>query len=217
MVSQILKVAAATIATLSFASAASAGCGSSLYCGNSGGSSMTSLSSYSGSSYGSGSYGSASSYGSGSSYGSSYGSGSSYGMSGGTTLYTPSSSYTTTMSSAQADATYGTGSISETYSGGNTMSFSGSPSAITGLGMNESLQPVNCPVNVYGSGEGSVLGCYNVVKPVPQTSYYRVVRPVVYVRYPVPVAVPYTSPCHTFKVHSRYGDFGQRGFGRRCG
>ena len=110
------------------------------------------------------------------------------------------------MSAYQADSTYGTGSISQTYSDSNTYGFSGSTTSVPGLGYNESLQATNCPVNVYGSGEGTVLGCYNVVKPVPQTTYYRVVRPVVYVRYPVPVAVPYTSPCHTYKISSRYGD-----------
>jgi len=121
------------------------------------------------------------------------------------------------MSSTQADAAYGTGSISQTYSDSSTYAFSGSTASVAGLGHNESLQATNCPVNVHGSGEGTVLGCYNVVKPVPQTSYYRVVRPVVYVRYPVPVAVPYTSPCHTYKISSRYGNFHNRGFRPRCG
>jgi len=110
------------------------------------------------------------------------------------------------LSSQQADASYGTGSISDTFSDTNTFNFSGSTASVPGLGHNESLQATNCPVNVYGAGEGRVLGCYNVVQPVPQTTYYRVVRPVVYVRYPVPVAVPYTSPCHTFEIKSRYGD-----------
>jgi len=122
------------------------------------------------------------------------------------------------MSSAQADMAYGSGSISQTYSApaSNTYGFYGSSNTISGLGANESLQATNCPVNVYGAGEGTVLGCYNVVKPVPQTTYYRVVRPVVYVRYPVPVAVPYTSPCHTYKIHSRYGDFHHRGYKPSC-
>lgn len=130
--------------------------------------------------------------------------------------YAPTQSYST-LSSYEADSTYGTGSISETYSDTSTYSFSGSTASVPGLGVNESLQATNCPVNVYDSGEGTVLGCYNVVKPVPQTTYYRVVRPVVYVRYPVPVAVPYTSPCHTVKHYSRYGDFGTRSFRPRCG
>ena len=131
--------------------------------------------------------------------------------------YSSASQFVPTLSSFEADRTYGTGSISETYSDTNTFSFSGSPVSVPGLGVNERLQATNCPVNVHGSGEGTVLGCYNVVKPVPQTTYYRVVRPVVYVRYPVPVAVPYTSPCHTVKHFSRYGDFGTRSFRPRCG
>lgn len=128
--------------------------------------------------------------------------------------YSSSQSYAT-LSAQQADSAYGTGSISETYSAPITHSFSGSLNSISGLGANESLQPTTCPVNVHDNGEGTVLGCYNVVKPVPQTTYYRVVRPVVYVRYPVPVAVPYTSPCHTITSWSRYGDWGFGGQ-RRC-
>ena len=120
------------------------------------------------------------------------------------------------MNSQQADSTYATGSISQTYSDSSTYSFSGSTASVPGLGHNESLQATNCPVNVYGTGEGTVLGCYNVVKPVPQTTYYRVVRPVIYVRYPVPVAVPYASPCNTVTHYSRYGDFGHRAPRRGC-
>lgn len=120
------------------------------------------------------------------------------------------------MSSYQADSTYGTGSISQTYSDSSTYGFSGSTASVPGLGYNESLQATNCPVNVHGTGEGRVLGCYNVVKPVPQTTYYRVVRPVIYVRYPVPVAVPYTSPCHTVTHYSRYGDYGRYAPRRGC-
>ena len=193
MVSRIFKVAATTIASLSLATAASAGCGSSLYCGDAS-ASMPSLSGYS----------SAASYGS-----------NSYGTNSASSFYGPAS-YTTTMSSTQADATYGTGSISQTYSAADTYGFTGSTSSVPGLGMNESLQATNCPVNVYGSGEGRVLGCYNVVKPVPQTTYYRVVHPVVYVRYPVPVAVPYTSPCHTVKHYSRYGTWHSGGYRPGC-
>jgi len=190
MVSRIFKIAATTVAALSLAGAASAGCGSSLYCGDAG-SSASQMSGYS--TVGSNSY------------------------DAGSTRYTPSTSYTTTMSSTQADASYGSGSISQTYSDSSTYSFSGSTASVQGLGYNESLQATNCPVNVYGSGEGTVVGCYNVVKPVPQTSYYRVVRPVVYVRYPVPVAVPYASPCNTVEHFSRYGDFHTGGPRPRCG
>ena len=186
MVSRIFKSAATLVATLSLAGAASASCGAGMYCGQT--SSMAQpISSWSGQS--NASYASSS--------------------------YAPSQSYST-MSSYQADSTYGTGSISQTYSDTNTHSFSGSTTSVPGLGYNESLQATNCPVNVYGSGEGKVLGCYNVVKPVPQQTYYRVVRPVIYVRYPVPVAVPYTSPCNTVKHYSRYGDFGTRSPRRSC-
>ena len=190
MVSRIIKSAAALAATLSFAGAASAGCGTGMYCGQTMSASQP-LSTWSSNS------------------------GASYSFSGASNGYAPSQAYTT-MSSYEADATYGTGSISQTYSDSNTYSFSGSPASVPGLGYNERLQATNCPVNVYGSGEGTVLGCYNVVKPVPQTTYYRVVRPVVYVRYPVPVAVPYTSPCHTVTHYSRYGNWGMGGYRRGC-
>jgi len=103
----------------------------------------------------------------------------------------PTSSFSTTMSSTQADATYGTGSISQTYSGG----FSDANVSLAGLGANEGLRARNCATNVHGTGEGQVVGCYDVVQQVPQTTYYRVVRPVVNVRYPVPVPVPVASPC----------------------
>lgn len=192
MVSRIFKSAAAVAATLSLASAASAGCGAGMYCNQ-----AYDTQAYAGQSYG------------GQAYGAQAYDAQAYGM-------TSSAGYSTTMSSYQADSTYGTGSISDTYSDANTYSFSGSTASVPGLGQNESLQAVNCPVNVYGSGEGTVLGCYNVVKPVPQTTYYRVVRPVVYVRYPVPVAVPYTSPCHTITHYSRYGDYHMGGGQRSC-
>ena len=177
MVSRIFKGAATLVATLSLASVASAGCGTGLYCGGASAQPISSWTGQSGSSY----------------------------TSNVSNSFQPSQS-NAAMSAYQADSTYGTGSISQTYSDSNTYGFSGSTTSVPGLGYNESLQATNCPVNVYGSGEGTVLGCYNVVKPVPQTTYYRVVRPVVYVRYPVPVAVPYTSPCHTYKISSRYGD-----------
>lgn len=129
----------------------------------------------------------------------------------------PTSSFSTTMSSTQADATYGTGSISQTYSGG----FSDSSVSLAGLGANEGLQARNCATNVHGTGEGRVIGCYDVVQQVPQTTYYRVVRPVVQVRYPVPVAVPVASPCGVVTHSSRYGDWHNRGQlrnrGSRCG
>lgn len=104
-----------------------------------------------------------------------------------------------------------------------TYGFSGSPSSIPGLGHNESLRPTTCPTSVYNPDGRKVLGCYDVVKPVPQitysqATYYRVVRPIVYVRYPVPVAVPsygygncqstaavsrYNKTHHAYKRHCR--------------
>ena len=119
-----------------------------------------------------------------------------------------------------ADAKYGTGSISETYEGAEVeiFGFSGSTSTAPGLAANESLRPTNCPTSVYNPDGGRVLGCYDVVAPaapapVAQQSYYRVVRPVIYVRYPVyvpvaqrpvlrkPVCNPNVKPAWT----SRYG------------
>jgi len=79
------------------------------------------------------------------------------------------------------NAAYGTGSISETYSGG----FSSSSVGLAGLGANEGLRARNCATTVHGSGEGQVIGCYDVVQQVPQTTYYRTVRPVINVRYPI--------------------------------
>lgn len=194
MVSRIFKGAAAMVATVSLASAASASCGSAMYCGQTQ-SSPQPLSTWSGQT--------GTTFIDGNLQGSYQGS-------------FQQSQPVSTMSSYQADATYGTGSISETYSDNSFYGFSGSTDSVPGLGANESLQATNCPVGVYGTGEGQVLGCYNVVKPVPQTTYYRVVRPVIYVRYPVPVAVPFTSPCLTVKQYSRYGDFYNGGFKGGC-
>ncbi|MEP3655983.1 MAG: hypothetical protein ABJO36_13900 [Litorimonas sp.] len=204
MVSRIFKGAATVVATLSVAGAASANCGADMYCGQT--TSPQPISSWTGQStpaYGGinlpGTFSPQAAYGS-------------VNLPG---TFQPSQSYST-MSSYEADSTYGTGSISQTYSDTNTYGFSGSTTSVPGLGYNESLRATNCPVNVFGAGEGRVLGCYNVVKPVPQTTYYRVVRPVIYVRYPVPVAVPYTSPCHTVTHWSRYGDWHTGGYRRGC-
>lgn len=93
-----------------------------------------------------------------------------------------------------------------------------------GLGSNESLRPTTCPVAVHNPGGNAVLGCYNVVKqwtpptvhyqhhqgyqyqyhrPAPRPIAYRVVRPIIYVRYPVPVCV---TGCPPQRHHrSRYG------------
>ena len=187
--SRIFTTVAALAATTLLSSTAFAGCNSGTYC--SGGTSLAPLGSWSSISSTSPSYSSGTSYS--------------------TTSY--SNSYGGVMSSSQADATYGTGSISSPYAGSDVelFGFSGSTSSVPGLGANESLQSTNCPVNVYNPTGARVLGCYNVVKQVPQTNYVRVVRPVVYVRYPVPtpVAVPYyvnvpQSHCGAQKVYSRY-------------
>ena len=219
--SRLITTVAALAATTLMSSAAFAGCNSGTYCTSSGHTStLPSLSSWSGQSYSSAStiastpnysYSSSSSYSTDPMYNPSY----SYGT---------SNSYGGTLSSSYADSTYGTGSISNAYAGSDVeiFGFSGETSSVSGLGFNESLQATSCPVSVYNPGGGKVLGCYNVVKPVPQTSYYRVVRPVVYVRYPVPVAVPYYSGCSVVTHTSRYGDapgnyYGGHGYGRRCG
>lgn len=188
--SRIFTTVAAIAATTLMSSAAFAGCNSGTYCTSSGHSStLPALSSWSGSNHT-------------------------------TNSHSMSSSYSTAPSS-YADSTYGTGSISNAYTGGDVemYGFSGSTSSVAGLGLNESLQATSCPVSVHNPSGAKVLGCYNVVKPVPQTTYYRVVRPVVYVRYPVPVAVPYWSGCTVVTHTSRYGDrVGHSGnYGRRCG
>ena len=215
--SRIISAVAAIAATTLISSAAFAGCNSGTYCNSSGSSSsLPALGSWSNSSVSS--YESAPSY-STSSYRASPSTSYSYGSSYG------GSSYGSTMSSSYADATYGTGSISNSYTGGDVQmyGFSGGTTSVPGLGLNESLQATSCPVSVHNPGGGRVLGCYNVVKPVPQTTYYRVVRPIIYVRYPVPVAVPYWSGCTVVTHASRYGDrWGHgggwnRGHGRRCG
>jgi len=216
--SRLITTVAALAATTLMSSAAFAGCNSGTYCTSSGHSStLPSLSSWSGSNYSS-----ATNYASAPSY--SYSSSSSYStdpMINTAYSYGTSNSYTGSVSSAYADATYGTGSISNAYTGSDVelFGFSGSTSSVAGLGAGESLQATSCPVSVHNPSGGKVLGCYNVVKPVPQTSYYRVVRPVVYVRYPVPVAVPYWSGCSVVTHASRYGNrWGQGGnFGRSCG
>lgn len=81
---------------------------------------------------------------------------------------------------------------------------------LSGLGVNESLQATNCPVSVHNPSGAKVLGCYNVVKPKPVVrtvvrtvpTVYQVVRPIVYVRYPVPVC---NTCCTPETVYSRYG------------
>jgi len=214
--SRIFTTVAALAATTLMSSAAFAGCNSGTYC-NSGSSSLSPLSSWSSTST------SGATYTSPSYMSSSYGSGSDYSSASSVS----GNSFGGVLSSAAADATYGTGSISSAYEGGNVemFGFSGSTSSVPGLGMGESLQATNCPVGVYNPTGARVLGCYNVVKQVPQTNYLRVVRPIVYVRYPVPTAVPIpyyvnynagfnAGGCGAPAINaSRYGGYG---FGR-CG
>lgn len=82
-----------------------------------------------------------------------------------------------------------------------------------GLGPNEQLQPTQCPVAVHNPEGRRVLGCYHVVKrwtppkvrrPIDNGTYYRVVRPIIYVRYPVPVPVCVSGQCAP-QSYSRYG------------
>lgn len=84
---------------------------------------------------------------------------------------------------------------------------------IPGLGSNERLSPTSCPVNVNGLQSGqSVLGCYQVERQqatVSNVRYHygapntvRHVRPIVYVRYPVPtpvIGVPYPVPTPIYR------------------
>jgi len=103
---------------------------------------------------------------------------------------------------------FSSSSISQTYS-----DYSVAPltrSVVTGLGSNESLRATSCPVSVHNPNGAKVLGCYNVIKPKPVVrtvvrtvpTVYQVVRPVVYVRTPVPVC---NTCCTPKKVFSRYG------------
>jgi len=78
-------------------------------------------------------------------------------------------------------------------------------SVMSSLGPNEQMQLVDCPVNVDNPEGGTILGCYRVVRETvtPVQTYYQVARPIIYVRYPVPVAVPYHLPPRV--VNTRYG------------
>lgn len=121
------------------------------------------------------------------------------------------------MSSEYATKKYGTGSVSSTYTDSSPVivPFTGKPA---GLGINESLTPTNCPVNVHNPSGGKVLGCYSVVKPRPPVMVQRavrVVRPIIYVRYPVPVAVPGCT--RTVVNYSRYNHANYGHSYGRCG
>jgi len=98
------------------------------------------------------------------------------------------------------------------YSSTSDYSYSSSMSAPAGM------VKVDCPYTVDVPEGGRVLDCYAVAqpKPAPVTTYrpvyntvqraYQVVRPVVYVDYPVPVAVPNTCG-PIYSPDSRYGDY----------
>lgn len=129
------------------------------------------------------------------------------------------------MSDSEADYRYGSGSISQTYSDRSdtivpfsTTSARPTNYRVPGMGANEFLSPINCPVSVYNPEGAQVLGCYQVSKPTPVRvtvpSYHRVqiIRPVIYARYPVPVAAP---TCRITNWHSRYGENWPRGRCRR--
>ena len=131
-----------------------------------------------------------------------------------TSTYTTAPSSTSSYSIASpsyASSAYGSGSISQSYSDSNmqVIPFT-STASVPGLGANESLVPTSCPVNVYNPGGAKVLGCYSVSKPkpmpLPRVNYTRVVRPVVYVRYPVPTPVPYIQDVYV--GHYNYGGCG---------
>ncbi len=107
--------------------------------------------------------------------------------------------YCNSGSSHSSYNSYSTGSNMSYVPFSSTGSMSG-PLSISGLGANEYLNPTSCPVNVNGLGSGQqVLGCYNVMKRTRTVNYHvaphrvQVVRPVIYVRYPVPTPV-YTMP-----------------------
>jgi hypothetical protein len=79
---------------------------------------------------------------------------------------------------------------------------------VAGMAKNEFLTPTTCPTSVYNPGGHKVLGCYSVVKPVQPVRHVqtvkhvqqiryqqvRVVRPIIYVRYPVPTPMPIPAP-----------------------
>jgi hypothetical protein len=184
--------------------------------GSSYSSSSYSSSSYSGSSYSSGN--TITTYASPSSTSSYSYSSAPLGSYGGHSSYT-SSGIVGTMSDYEADMKYGSGSISGPYTDGSntiipftTTTENLSNYRVSGMGANEFLTPTKCPVSVYNPEGAQVLGCYNVSKPAPVRvavpSYHtvRVVRPVIYVRYPVPVPT-----CGSNNWYSRYGENWPRG------
>ena len=161
--------------------------------------------------------------------------------------YSSGYSSSSSSSSCPSGSSRGADGLCMSHSSGSSYStdshtivpFSTSVSSISnyrldGMGANEHLSPTTCPVSVHNPSGGKVLGCYSVVKPapvvvrpapvivrVPTYRQVRVVRPIVYVRYPVPVAVPYLRPtCNAVTSWSRYGgNWPRAGWGRggSCG
>lgn len=122
-------------------------------------------------------------------------------------------SYGGVASDAYADAVYGSGSISGAYVDHSTVGSTYTSSTVSnitlpGLGLNERLCPTACASGGTDTAGNRVLGCYKVcqpVQPVRVQNYVKVVRPVVYVRYPVvQPQVPVCGP--TWR--SRYGGHG---------
>lgn len=104
---------------------------------------------------------------------------------------------------APASSSYTT-SYASSYSSGYDSSV-----RMDGLAADEYLCPTDCATSVNVPAGGRVIDCFKVCKksapaPVYQTvtQAYQVVRPVVYVNYPVPVALP---SCPIYDAPSRYG------------
>jgi len=111
--------------------------------------------------------------------------------------YSSSSSLGTSYTGGSYTSSYGSSSAPTLVPFSSAAATTG-PIRMNGLGSSEYLQPTSCPVNVNGLQSGqSVLGCYSVMKQSQQASriHYgapqtvRVVRPIIYVRYPVPTPV----------------------------
>lgn len=149
----------------------------------------------------------------------------------GQSSYVVDNTVTSALSDSEADYRYGSGSISQTYTDGSntivpftTTSATLSNYRVPGMGANEYLSATDCPVNVYNPGGAKVLGCYKVSKPapvrvsVPNYHTVRVVRPIIYVRYPVPVAVPVHTGWHqtSYQHHNGWGHGGNWGHANGC-
>lgn len=162
--------------------------------------------------------------------------GNTHSVSQSTVSWTPKQNYSNTqqLSASEASYRYGSGSISSSYSDSSArvVPFQTTVSSISkyrvpGMGADERLCPTQCPVSVHNPEGGKVLGCYAVCKPVaapvPQPVYrpvYRprpvhVVRPVIYVHYPVPVMVQ--APVQTCGAGVYYTRYGENWPGRPCG